>query len=59
MLEKSVESYKAIDAWNTTPYLKESAFNYLQTVMESAGELNEKAPYDKIVNNTFAEKVIK
>lgn len=59
MLEKSVESYKSIDAWNSTPYLEEKAFEYLQTVMESAGELNKKAPYDKIVNNTFAEKVLK
>ena len=34
-------------------------FHKLQLVMTEAGELDTKAPYDKIVNNTFAEKVSK
>lgn len=56
-LEKSVQSYKNIDAWNETPVLKEEAFDKLQEIMTGAGELTQKAPYDKIVNNSFAEKV--
>ena len=31
----------------------------LQEIMTMAGELSKKAPYDKIVNNSFAEKVSK
>ena len=58
-LEKSVQSYKDIDAWSDTPVLKEEAFDKLQLIMTEAGELENKAPYDKIVNNTYAEKVIK
>lgn len=58
-LEKSVQSYKDIDAWNETPVLKEEAFDKLQLIMTEAGELKNKAPYNKIVNNTYAEKVIK
>ena len=58
-LEKSVQSYKDIDAWNENPILKEEAFDKLQLIMTEAGELEQKAPYDKIVNNSFAEKVIK
>lgn len=58
MLEKSIQSYKDIDAWNETPVLKEEAFNRLQTVMQTAGELIEKAPYETIVNNEFAKKAI-
>ncbi len=58
-LEKSVKSYKEIDAWNETPVLKQEAFNKLQTIMTEAGELKTQAPYDKIVNNEFAEKVSK
>ena len=57
-LEKSIQSYKDIDAWCDTPILKRESFELLQKVMEEAGELKEKAPYDKIVNNSFAEKVI-
>ena len=59
MLEKSIQSYKDIDAWNDTPVLKEEAFDRLQTVMQEAGELTEKAPYDVIVNNEFAKNAIK
>lgn len=58
-LEKSVQSYKDIDAWNDTPFLSEEAFNKLQLIMTEAGELTKTAPYDKIVNNSFAETVIK
>ena len=58
MLEKSIQSYKDIDAWNETPVLKKEAFDKLQTVMQEAGELTEKAPYEIIVNNEFAEKAI-
>lgn len=58
MLEKSIQSYKDIDAWNETPVLKEESFDRLQTVMQEAGELTEKAPYNIIVNNKFAEEAI-
>ena len=56
-LETSVQKYKDIDAWKENPVLKEEAFDKLQEIMTEAGELDQKAPYDKIVNNTFAEKV--
>lgn len=59
MLEKSIQSYKNIDAWNETPVLKKEAFDKLQTVMQEAGELTQKAPYEVIVNNKFAQEVIK
>lgn len=59
MLESSIQRYKDIDAWNETPVLKEESFDKLQTVMQEAGELTEKAPYEAIVNNEFAKKAIK
>ena len=58
-LETSVQKYKDIDAWKENPILKENAFNKLQEIMTEAGELTQKAPYNKIVNNTFSEKVSK
>lgn len=57
-LEQSVQSYKDIDAWNENPILKEESFDKLQLIMQEAGELDQKAPYDRIVNNSYAEKVI-
>ena len=59
MLTKSIQSYMYIDAWNDTPVLKEEAFNRLQTVMKEAGELDKEAPYNKVINNEFAENSIK
>ena len=56
-LETSVQKYKDIDAWKENPVLEEADFDKLQVIMTEAGELNRKAPYDKIINNTFAEKV--
>jgi NitT/TauT family transport system substrate-binding protein len=56
-LSNAIQSYKDIDAWNDTPVLKEESFERLQEVMTSAGELEQKAPYNKIVNNKYAENV--
>ena len=58
MLTKAIQTYKDIDAWNETPVLKEEAFNRLQEVISLAGELQKKAPYEKIVNNSYALKSI-
>ena len=58
-LTTSVQSYKDIDAWNDTPVLKQEAFDRLQEVMTMAGELKNTVPYDKIVNNTYANNAIK
>ena len=59
LLTSAIQSYKDIDAWNDTPVLKEESFDRLQEVMTSAGELKEKAPYNKIVNNKYAENIKK
>ena len=58
-LETAVQKYKDIDAWKENPILEEAAFDKLQLIMTEAGELDVKAPYTKIINNTFAEKVSK
>ncbi len=59
LLATAIQSYKDIDAWNDTPILKQESFEKLQDVMSLAGELKQKAPYDKIVNNKFADESIK
>ena len=58
MLTEAIQTYKDIDAWNETPVLEEESFNRLQEVMTLAGELENPAPYDKVVNNTYAFKSI-
>lgn len=58
MLETAVQSYIDIQAWKDNPILKQESFDLLQQVMKEAGELEKEADYNKIVNNTFAEKAI-
>lgn len=57
LLAQVLQSYKDIDAWKTDPIMKEESYNLLQTVIEEAGELKQRAPFDKVINNSFAEKV--
>ncbi len=46
-----------IDAWNADPVMQPESFDRLQTVMQEAGELDAKVDFEKVVDNTFAEKV--
>ena len=53
-----LDQYKAIDAWCTTPYFDRNGLEKLMDVMALAGQLDKRADFDKIVDNTFAEKAI-
>lgn len=53
MLANAIESYRQIDAWNTTPYMEEEDFNLLQNIIHDAGELEKYAPYSEVVNNFY------
>ncbi|NLY54914.1 MAG: ABC transporter substrate-binding protein [Firmicutes bacterium] len=59
LILKSVARYQAIDAWQRTPILSEEAFNKLQDIMISAGELAERTPFAELVDNSFAEKAVR
>ena len=52
------EKYREINAWCQTPYFEEESLDNLMKVMETAGELEKRAPYDKIVDTSIADKVI-
>ena len=56
LIANVVENYKKIDAWKTNPICNESDFNQLLKVISDAGIEVEKADYNRIVDNTFANK---
>ena len=58
-LTKVVARYKEADVWCENPYFNEEGFNRLMDVMEEANELDKRAPFDIIVDNSFVEKVLK
>lgn len=59
LLTASIERYQKIGAYCDTPVMSAASFDLLQQVMREAGELTKTAPFDKVVNNTFAEKAMK
>jgi NitT/TauT family transport system substrate-binding protein len=54
ILESAIARYKEIDAFSATPNMTLDSFDRLQRVMESAGELTQRAPFERLVNNSFA-----
>ncbi len=54
-LVKIVDRYKGIDAWFDSTLIKEEDFNHIQEIMENAGKLETRAPYDKLVETSFSK----
>lgn len=59
LLATVVKRYRDQDTWAKSPKFSQEAFNRLQDIMQEAGELSKRAPYDKLVTNKFAEEAIK
>ena len=53
------KSYREIDAWMDTPVMKKEAFDRLQEIIIQAGVLTEKVDFESVVDNSFAEEVVK
>ena len=53
-----IERYKAQDTWKTDPVFSEEGFALIQDIMEQGGELSSRVPFDDLVRNEFAKKVI-
>ena len=51
-----VQRYKDIDSWYATTYISEDDFKHIQEIVKNAGQLDENAPYSKLVDNKYAEK---
>ena len=58
LLAKVVKRYKDQDTWPTNPKIYEESFERLQDIMETAGELDQRAPFDKVITNKFVDKVL-
>ena len=56
VLANVVQRYKDIDAWNSDLCMQPESLDRLQAVMQEAGELKERVDFQKIVDNTWAEK---
>lgn len=51
-----VARYHEQDTWKTDLIFEKESFDLLQNILEEAGQLEERAPYDKLVTTDFAAK---
>lgn len=58
VLIKLIERYRDQDSWKPDLIITEEGFNHLMDIMELAGELDNRADYNKIVTTQFAEKAM-
>ncbi|WP_352419684.1 ABC transporter substrate-binding protein [Proteiniborus sp.] len=58
ILIKLVERYKEQDTWKPDPVLTEEGLNHMMDIMELAGELDQRADYNKVVTTEFAKKAM-
>lgn len=54
-----VTRYHDQDTWKDNLIFEEDAFTLLQNVLEEAGELPERVPYEELVNTDFAREAKK
>lgn len=54
-----VKRYYDQNTWKENLVFEEESFNLLQDILEEAGELSQRAPYDKLVNTQYASEAAK
>lgn len=50
-----VDRYKSQDTWKDDVIFQKDSFELLQNILEEAGELPARVPYDELVTTEFAE----
>jgi NitT/TauT family transport system substrate-binding protein len=58
LLAKVVKRYKDQDTWPDNPKMTKESFERLQDIMETAGELDQRAVYEDVIINKYADQVI-
>ena len=51
-----VERYQEQDTWKEDLIFSQESFELLQDILDEAGELSARVPYDELINTDFAEK---
>ncbi len=59
VLVKLINRYREQDTWKPDPVLTEAGLNHMMDIMEMAGQLDKRAPYEEIVTTEYAEKAVK
>lgn len=54
-----VDRYKAQDTWKKDTVLNKDSFELLENILEEAGQLKNRVPYEELVTTEFSEKAVK
>ena len=54
-----VQRYKEQDTWKGDTVFTRDSFELLENILEEAGELNERVPYENLVTTQFSENAAK
>lgn len=54
-LVNSIQKYKDIDSWYDTTEINEKDFDHIQEIIKNDNELDKKAPFNKLVDNSFSK----
>ncbi|MCL2857782.1 MAG: ABC transporter substrate-binding protein [Oscillospiraceae bacterium] len=57
-MASAIANYKRIQAYAIAPMMSPQAFYRMQDIMEQSGELSERAPFDSLVDNSFARRAV-
>lgn len=58
LLKKSVESYKAINAYMTNPVMTEESFEHMLDILEESGSITQRIAFSDVIDNSIAEKIL-
>ena len=56
-VKTSLDSYKAIDAWQQDMTMTEDAFNRLQDIIDNSGELEKRVNFSDLVDVSYSSKI--
>ncbi len=59
LLKISLEAYRNIDAWSRTPVMSSVAYNNLMNIIINSGTLTTAVNMNKVVDNSYAQSVLK
>lgn len=57
-LSKLVTRYKEQNTWKPDPVMTKEGFEQIQNIMQDAGQLEKRVPFDKLVIDTYAKKAL-
>ena len=54
-----IERYKEQDTWKNDTVFEKESFELLENILEEAGELKERVPYEDLVTTAYSEEAAK